>query len=132
MSVETRIRRESDLRSKVFVSFAHEDEAAAKLIADDLERAGFSVWIDYGSIAPGTPDWEKAIREGIQSSFSIILAASPASRASQYVRRAAAVADTGSRRAARAAYTNAGQLASLLIVPPALATSQWSLPSAAV
>jgi signal transduction histidine kinase len=72
--------------SHVFISYSTEDKKFVKKLADDLNSAGITVWIDTQGLKPGTPDWEKAIRDAIRSADVVLLIASPASRESRYVR----------------------------------------------
>ena len=53
--------------SKVFISYAHEDEECAKRLYNDLKAAGLDPWLDKKSILPGE-DWKISIRKGIRDS----------------------------------------------------------------
>jgi TIR domain len=74
------------LRLKAFVSFAGVDRAKVKSLVTRLTSAGIPTWFSSSDVTPGTPDWESAIRRGMQESFAVVLVASPSSQRSQYVR----------------------------------------------
>jgi len=69
----------------VFVSYSHQDKGFAQKIINDLRKANFDVWIDYVGLQPGTPNWNKAIRDAISHSFAVLLLASPNSEQSDVV-----------------------------------------------
>ncbi len=70
----------------IFLSYSASNGADAEAIADDLRKAGIPVWIDTAQLTPGTPDWERAVREALAQSFAVVLLASPESKDSVYVR----------------------------------------------
>jgi hypothetical protein len=86
------MRPEREPKAGVFISFAHEDKAWTAIIEQSLSKIGVPVWIDYGKITPGTPDWEEAIRRGLDSSLAVVLLATPRSRQSKYVKAELALA----------------------------------------
>jgi hypothetical protein len=88
------VKRADDLKSHIFLSFSHEDKGRADALSRTLVQNGIAVWIDYRNIVPGTPDWETAIREGLNKSFAVVVLASPQSQRSQYVRAELALART--------------------------------------
>jgi hypothetical protein len=55
---------ESMEHNSIFISYAREDEAAARRIAEILEAAGLSVWLDRSRIDLGD-HWESMIRRNI-------------------------------------------------------------------
>ncbi len=58
---------------QVFISYAREDEEAARRIYRDLIQLGAEPWLDKEAILPGQ-DWERAIKQAIRkSSFFIAL-----------------------------------------------------------
>lgn len=83
--------RLADMRYLVFVSFSHADEQYARLAYQALSAAGLAVWMDH-HIAPGTPDWERSIRNAMGICVACVVLASPNSQASQYVRAELALA----------------------------------------
>jgi hypothetical protein len=54
-------------KPKVFLSYAREDFASAERMARDLDRQGVSVWFDKTNLLGGD-DWERSIRQAIESS----------------------------------------------------------------
>ncbi|MEM6284686.1 MAG: TIR domain-containing protein, partial [Chloroflexota bacterium] len=70
----------------VFVSYSRADKERVMDIIPALERAGIRIWVDQSGLTPGTPDWEQALRDAIQGSKAVILAASPDSRRSVFVK----------------------------------------------
>ena len=77
---------EPKLKSKIFVSFAHEDKDVANVTAQTLSNFGIPVWIDHSEINPGSEDWQEIIHQGLENSLAMLLLASPSSRKSGYVR----------------------------------------------
>jgi tetratricopeptide (TPR) repeat protein len=60
---------------QVFISHKTEEDASADKVADLLEQAGFTVWVDHrNGITPNDANWDKAIRTAIQASdFGVFL-----------------------------------------------------------
>jgi len=58
----------------IFISHSTKNDSETDRIADWLEKAGFGVWVDHrGGIEPGTPSWDKAIREAIMGADAGLL-----------------------------------------------------------
>ena len=53
-------------KTKLFLSYARDDEEAVKLLYTRLQTEGFSPWMDQFNILPGE-NWEKSIRIAIQN-----------------------------------------------------------------
>lgn len=68
----------------VFLSYAHEDEAAAARLRDELTRIGLRVWHDRQRIDPGSNPHER-IAKGIRASKAVIVVCSGATAPSAYV-----------------------------------------------
>lgn len=85
-----------NVRSKVFVSYAHEDETVARQIAAALLEAGLEPWIDIEKIDWGDSFLQR-MNEGLTAASYVVLLLSPASCASRWVEREwmAALADRG-------------------------------------
>ncbi|MBW7880991.1 MAG: TIR domain-containing protein, partial [Anaerolineae bacterium] len=68
----------------VFISHSTTNDAQTDRIADALEHAGFSVWVDHrNGIKPGTPSWDKAIRAAIEDADVGVFIMSEAALASE-------------------------------------------------
>lgn len=52
-------------RSKLFLSYAHEDEAEVKRLYQRLARAGFKPWMDRMDLLPGE-QWKRAILKAVR------------------------------------------------------------------
>lgn len=48
----------------IFLSYAHEDQAAVEAMAKELEAAGLDVWFDRKKLQPGD-DWKQRVRDNI-------------------------------------------------------------------
>jgi hypothetical protein len=70
---------------QVFVSYAISDTDIAHRLADDLHRAGYTIWIAPESILPGEK-WVTAINRGLESSGIFLLVLSPRAVESKWVR----------------------------------------------
>ncbi len=70
---------------QVFISYAHEDEEAAKRLAGDLEAEGYPVWLAADSIRPGEK-WAAAISRGLEESGIFALLLTPRAVKSRWVR----------------------------------------------
>ncbi len=57
---------------KIFLSYSHKDEDAAKILYDSLKTSGFSPWLDKISLLPGQL-WEKEIEKAIRESNIVVL-----------------------------------------------------------
>jgi hypothetical protein len=73
-------------RADVFLSYSRRDEDKILLFVEKLQKAGIKVWIDQGAI-DGAAMWAKEITEAIRTAKVFVLAASPASFASDHVVR---------------------------------------------
>ena len=72
----------------VFVSYAREDAAKAKVIARELEQAGFDVWIDQ-RISSGS-EYSREIEEALRNASAVVVLWSKHSVDSAWVRDEAA------------------------------------------
>ena len=67
----------------VFISYSKKDKAFAHRLADELESAGFKVWIDR-SIGGGE-DWRDSILKNLENAGEVIIVISPNAMASPWV-----------------------------------------------
>jgi hypothetical protein len=74
------------IRTHVFFSFANLDIEIVRRLTTRLQAEGIVVWTGDEKLAPGTLDWEQAVREAIDASFAVLFIASPTSARSVYVR----------------------------------------------
>ncbi|MGH2515357.1 MAG: toll/interleukin-1 receptor domain-containing protein [Ktedonobacterales bacterium] len=70
----------------VFISYASGDRDIADRVRVYLEDARIKVWVAHEDLAPGTPNWEQAIREAISSVDGVVLIATRKALTSQVVR----------------------------------------------
>ena len=68
----------------IFISYSRRDLAAVKPIKEELERLGFSCWMDLEGIESGSPEFTEAIAEAIGGSTSVLFFLSTASQASRW------------------------------------------------
>ena len=73
------------MKNHIFFSYKREDEQFVLRLAYDIEKAGFSVWVDQIDIPPGAP-WNDSIQKGLENSCALILILSPGSVNSQQVK----------------------------------------------
>ena len=64
-------------RPYVFISYPRLEDVFVKRLVQDLRAQGIQVWRDETNIAPGSPDWEAAIRNAICNAYAVIFIASP-------------------------------------------------------
>ncbi|MBC7767842.1 MAG: toll/interleukin-1 receptor domain-containing protein [Phycisphaerales bacterium] len=76
--------------SRIFISYAHEDQAAAKRIVDGLAREGLDAWWDH-AIPPGRT-WDEVIGSHIASADIAIVIWSKISVVSNFVKEEAQIA----------------------------------------
>jgi hypothetical protein len=74
----------------VFLSYAAEDAAVARLLADDLTRLGMRVWWDR--LITGGAQWGPEIERALVDARAVVVLWSPASVASHFVRAEARTA----------------------------------------
>lgn len=72
------------MKPNVFMSYSRREVSFVNNLVDDLEDAGFNVWLDYRSLIPGSP-WAEQIDQGLLESEVILLVVSKAAMESQYV-----------------------------------------------
>lgn len=70
--------------SDVFISYAHDDQAAARLVAERLKAAGFSVFYDVEAVVTGD-SFSDAIRSALQGAKAVLVLLSSHSRRSSWV-----------------------------------------------
>jgi len=70
---------------KVFLSHTSEDRQAARILADELEQAGFEVW-SADLLLPGD-NWADELAEALRSSDAMVVLISPSSVRSEWIRR---------------------------------------------
>lgn len=70
---------------RVFLSYSNSDRDIADRLKEALTQAGAVVWTDGDRLAPGSPDWQNAIRSGIDQATYVIYIASPTAANSPYV-----------------------------------------------
>jgi len=70
----------------VFMCFSWKDKHVVQDVQAHLQNAGIPVWTDYMRLAPGTPEWNKAVHQAISESFAVVLVASPNSAKSPHVK----------------------------------------------
>lgn len=68
----------------VFISYSHADDTFAQSLIDGLQTNGHPCWIDTSEIKGGA-DWQKAICEGINASYAVVVVCSKKSLESEYV-----------------------------------------------
>ena len=68
---------------QIFISHATADAAFAHRLAEDLQRAGYTIWIAPESIPSG--QWVRAINLGLEQSGVMVLIMSPAAVSSPWV-----------------------------------------------
>jgi hypothetical protein len=73
--------------TNVFISYANEDAASAEMLADALQRAGFSIWWDR-YIPPGKT-WDEVIGRALDTAGCVIVLWSGTSVQSRWVREEA-------------------------------------------
>jgi hypothetical protein len=75
-------------RPTIFISYASEDRAAARLLRDALDAAGLDVWYDENELAGGD-SWDQKIRRQIRDCeyFMPVISATTQQRKEGYFRR---------------------------------------------
>ena len=69
----------------IFISYKKPDDGDfADAVANRIEKAGFSPWIDNDKLQAGK-DWRNDIDQAIKESFTLIVIMAPEARASEYV-----------------------------------------------
>lgn len=70
----------------VFLSHSSQDNDITRFVADELSRAGLSVWVDFDNLQSGDR-WLKIIEEGLHGAQVFVLLLSKASRDSEWCER---------------------------------------------
>jgi hypothetical protein len=70
----------------VVVSYATADLSLADSVRKELGMHGVRAWMSAHDIAPGTLDWDSAIRSAMRESVGTVLVSSPAAVDSKYVK----------------------------------------------
>lgn len=61
-----------NIMSRIFISYAREDEIPAERLYRDLQREGFDAWIDTHNLLAGS-NWSVEIRRAIRASQHVVL-----------------------------------------------------------
>ena len=75
---------------KIFISYSKKDSDLAQKLADDLEAAGFRIWIDR-SIGGGDL-WRETIENNLRNAEEVVIVVSPNSMASKWVQHEGSLA----------------------------------------
>lgn len=67
----------------VFISYKREDRDFAFLVRNEIEKAGYGVWIDDRLEAGES--WIRRIEDALSSAFALVLVLTPQAQSSQYV-----------------------------------------------
>lgn len=78
------------MAERIFISYSKKDSAFAHKLADDLEVAGFKIWIDR-SIGGGDL-WRETIEKNLKAAGDVIIVVSPNSMASEWVKHEGSLA----------------------------------------
>lgn len=70
----------------IFLSYSRTDTDLMLRVKDELETAGFRVWIDQTELDPGTHSWTSAIETAIDTCGCVVVVLSPTAKKSQWVR----------------------------------------------
>jgi class 3 adenylate cyclase len=70
---------------RVYICYAHRDQAVVARLSADLQASGVLTWTDERSLRPGTRNWEQAVRAAIRSAPLVLLLASPKTPLARYV-----------------------------------------------
>lgn len=69
---------------QVFLSYAHQDAAFARALAEDLEKRGLSVWSHEAELLPGDNVWLRN-GEALKNSEAMVVLVSPEAMRSEWV-----------------------------------------------
>jgi formylglycine-generating enzyme required for sulfatase activity len=81
------------LDTPLFISYSRKDFAFVNRLRDDLKAHGIPYWIDQEGLSPGTPNWERAIKDAIRTGSAVLWIVTPASNDSEYVYSELAIAE---------------------------------------
>jgi len=76
----------------IFLSYSRKDYDFAMQLKEDLENAGFDVWVDQNKIVGGEV-WRKSIADALKNSHTVVWVVSPDSVNSKYVNKELSFAD---------------------------------------
>lgn len=70
----------------IFISYSHKDTETMQKIKQKLHNAGLDTWADE-NITVGTPIWQNAIAQAIETASSLLVLLSPNAKSSEWVQR---------------------------------------------
>ncbi len=82
--VQTTATPREERNPTVFISYSHADDAFAQKLMGDLNAAGHTCWIDTSAIKGGA-DWQRAICDGINLSYALVVVCTHKALRSEYV-----------------------------------------------
>jgi formylglycine-generating enzyme required for sulfatase activity len=62
---------------QIFMSYAHQDEAFTRRLANDLKTHNWEIWMAPDKIKPGDPNWVATIDRGLAESGKLLLILTP-------------------------------------------------------
>ncbi|QPC84268.1 FHA domain-containing protein [Phototrophicus methaneseepsis] len=77
----------------IFLSYCHRDTEIVSKLVQNLEAAGFNLWVDWQDLQPGTPEWDREIKNALSSAKAVITVLSPDAEESVWVARELAMAE---------------------------------------
>ena len=75
----------AERQPSVFICYSRQDSDAAQRLIETLQAAGHTCWIDTSAIKGGD-EWMRAISEGINNSYAVLVLCSAAALRSRWVR----------------------------------------------
>jgi len=84
-------------KGRIFISYAHGDEAFAFMLKDLLHEAGRDVWIDQEKLSAGD-EWRREIQDELLAASEVFVVWSPDADKSKWVPREVAFADEQKKR----------------------------------
>ncbi|HEX9069310.1 MAG TPA: toll/interleukin-1 receptor domain-containing protein, partial [Ktedonobacterales bacterium] len=73
-------------KSHIFISYARKDSKVADDLQTRLRQRGIEVWVDRSRLVPGAA-WPEGLRRAVEGCDAMLVLLSPASLASEFVRR---------------------------------------------
>jgi hypothetical protein len=82
----------------IFLSYCHRDTEIVSKIVKQLEAEGFSAWVDWQDLQPGTREWDREIKRALGNTKAVIAILSPDAEDSIWVARELAMAEMFDQR----------------------------------
>jgi hypothetical protein len=91
------LTNDGEKMAEIFLSYNRKNEDFMLRLKKDLQREGFSVWVDQTGLKRGSPGWKAKIQNEIERARCLVVVLSPEAKESRWVEREMSYAEAFGR-----------------------------------